>query len=222
MIESTSQNHRARLDIIVQTSYRIVCQKVAAGSISIYNEASLQLHLGTILKELGQLYEFSKSERFVIELERRFENIYTAKSNGDARCDISAAFFENNILLAQAFIELKYFKKSDTPNSAEATKDNRYGLFMDMENLEQYRNKEEPKEGATLCYEIAIAQNSTYANPNSRSLLNTGNGIMTNVSKNSEGVITYASRRDVCLKGNYMFEWTSYRDDLNCLIINMQ
>lgn len=212
-----------RLSKIVETSYEVVCQKIANGSIDIFNETSLQLHLGSVLKSLGQLYEFSSSERFVIDLEKRIDRLgETAKSKNVARCDIAIAFTSGKQTLAQAFLELKYFKTSDDPKSAEATKDNRFGLFQDLENLERYRSLSRSQDVATLCYEIAIAQNGTYANPNSRSGLNTGDGMMTDLSKNEQGLISYASRKGVRLEGNYRFCWTTYRDNLHSLIVRLQ
>ncbi len=212
-----------RLSKIVETSYEVVCQKIANGSIDIFNEASLQLHLGAVLKSLGQLYEFSSSERFVIDLEKRIDGLgETAKSRNVARCDITIAFTSGNKILAQAFLELKYFKASDDPKSAEATKDNRYGLFLDLENLERYRTLSKGQDTAPLCYEIAVAQNGTYANPNSRSGLNTGDGVMTDMSKDEHGFIPYASRKGVRIEGNYRFCWTTYRDNLHSLIVRLQ
>ena len=60
------QEYRNRLMAVVELAYNLLCQKIAAESISIFNEASLQLHLGTILKSLGQLYEFSSEDRATI------------------------------------------------------------------------------------------------------------------------------------------------------------
>lgn len=219
----TLQNHRTRLAEIVEMAYRIVCQKVAEKSIEIYNEASLQLHLGTILKSLGQLYEFSPEERFVIELEKRIDGIKgTSKTEGAARCDIVLSFYTKGIPSSQAFLELKYFKISDNPHSAEASKDNRFALFMDLENLEHYRKTTQTEVEDILCYEIAIAQNKTYADPASRSNLKTGHGKMTNDSKDATGKVMYASRKPVSLEGNYLFDWSTYSETVHGLIIRMQ
>lgn len=220
-----------RLETIVETAYGIVCQKIAGGSIEIYNEASLQLHLGSILKNLGQLYEFSINEngipeRFVIELEKSLNIGHTAKSNGKARCDIALEFVRGDKTMAQAFLELKYFKKFTQGNGAEATKDNRFGLFMDMENLEMYRDKYRKGDQIPLCYEIAIAENKTYSDPDSKSTIKTGNGCWTDDSREEiEGkgrVVHYVSHEDIDLKGNYKFEWTNYSDNHYCLLVKMQ
>lgn len=222
-------DYQDRLTEIVESAYRILCQKVAGNRITIYNEASLQLHLGAALKTLGELYEFSADtgERFVIELEKTIEIPVTSKSNGKARCDIAIAFNKGSTVLAQALIELKYFKASIDQNSAEATKDNRFSLFMDMENLEKYRETKENSKIPTLCYEIAIAQNYTYANPLAKASLKTGNGCMTDDSRtftdtNDTCLVRYTTRKPIDLKGNYLFEWTSYANNKHCLIIKLK
>lgn len=224
---SSILDYQDRLTEIVESAYRILCQKVAGNRITIYNEASLQLHLGAALKTLGELYEFSAGtdERFVIELEKTIEIPATSKSNGKARCDIAIAFNKGSDVLAQAMIELKYFKASK--DSAEATKDNRFSLFMDMENLEQYRGTKENSKIPTLCYEIAIAQNYTYANPLAKASLKTGNGHMTDESRTHTDAddtcfVRYTTRKPIDLKGNYKFEWTSYAKDKHCLIIKLK
>lgn len=221
------QDYRGRLITIVETAYSVVCQKIAAGSIIISNEASLQLHLGTVLKTLGQLYEFSSEDHFVIELEKSLEKVFTSKSNDTARCDIAISFKRNKIDMAQAFIELKFFKASSDPKSAEATKDNRFGLFMDLENLETYREVSGTQQELPLCYEIALAQNDTYANPAAKSTLKTGNGCWTDQSRMRDGqdermLVRYAKKKPIDLKGNYKFEWTSFSSSIHSLIIRMQ
>ena len=212
---------------IVEMAYNLLCQKIAAESISIFNEASLQLHLGTILKSLGQLYEFSSEDHFVIELEKPFNKVFTSKSNDAARCDIVIAFKRGGKDMAQAFIELKYFKASLDPKSAEATKDNRFGLFMDLENLETYRDASSAQIELPLCYEIAFAQNGTYADPAARSSLKTGNGCWTNQSRTLDEMddrllVRYAKRKPIHLRGNYKFEWSSYANNKHSLIIRLQ
>ena len=222
-------DYQERLAEIVESAYRIICQKVAGNRITVYNEASLQLHLGAALKTLGELYEFSAdtNERFVIELEKTIEIPATAKSNGKARCDIAIAFHKGSDVLAQALIELKYFKTSKGQDSAEPTKDNRFSLFMDLENLEKYRETKENSNIPTLCYEIAMAQNFTYANPIAKSALKTGDGFMTDDSRtrtDEDGtyLVRYTTRKPIDLQGNYKFEWASYADDKHCLIIKLQ
>jgi hypothetical protein len=54
---------------IVQISYNVLCNKIADDNICVHNEASLQMLLCIILKQVGYLFELSKSDRFSVELE---------------------------------------------------------------------------------------------------------------------------------------------------------
>ena len=78
-----------RLEKIVDTAYEILCGKVASGSITIENEAALQLQFSVILEQLGRLYELALDDRFSISLEEVvILSQKTTKSPRDARCDI--------------------------------------------------------------------------------------------------------------------------------------
>ena len=128
--------YRERLGEIVNLSYKILSHKIAVGSIKVYNEASMQLHLGVILRQLGTLYEFAEKDNFRIELEKTIilKNQTAKSSNGKARCDIWLEL-GNEYQKAFAVIELKYFKYSQ---DTEATTDNRFSLMLDIGNLEDY------------------------------------------------------------------------------------
>lgn len=52
-------SYRERLKEIIDLSCDIFCRKVEEGMIVVPNEASFQLHLGTIMKMVGQLFEFN-------------------------------------------------------------------------------------------------------------------------------------------------------------------
>ena len=104
---------KERLKEIVKISYNLLCNEIAGGSITIYNEASLQMHLGVILKQVGRLYEYTKTDRFSIDLETWQEIDGTLKSkNGRARCDINLKM-ENEQEKYEVALELKYFKYSE-------------------------------------------------------------------------------------------------------------
>jgi hypothetical protein len=64
------ETYRDRLARIVDDGYDVLSQKIRKGRISVDNEASLQLHYSSILKTLGELYEFAKADLFSIELEK--------------------------------------------------------------------------------------------------------------------------------------------------------
>ena len=201
--------HKERLELIINQAYFLLCNKIAGEEIVVKNEASMQMQFGTILKSLGGLYEFSATEHFHIELETPEWISETAKSKNGARCDIKLAFYEGrqSIPKAQAFIELKYFKIPDTSSSTEATTDNRFGVLMDIENLERYQaelrfgNSVRP-----LCYEIVFAENSTYYSAKRATGYDIGEGVT------SESSYSYCGKT-VCLKNTYTFHWDKYSDN---------
>ena len=147
-----------RIEFIVNTSYCILCNKIANGDIEIPNEASMQLHLGTIMKQLGMLFEYSPKEHFRIEMEAIEDILPTQKSSkGKARCDIKLTLSEGK-KSCKAFVELKYLKKS----ANAAVTDNKFFVYCDIENLERYKSKEKN----SLCYEIIYTDNLNYTSNN--------------------------------------------------------
>lgn len=195
-----------RMEEIVSTSYRLLCQRIACRSIRVSSEAALQLHFGTILKDVGSLYEFWPTSKFSIDLEKQFTEIKTSKSNGKARCDIFLTL-ESQKESVCAAIELKYFPKSE----GETTTDNRFAILEDIENIEHYKAHEGPMTG----YSIVFTTNPNYANPNTRSGINIGEG-QTITGKVACSNNKYA----VDLKGSYTFHWDSLPG--NCYFLNLK
>lgn len=144
-------NTKNRLKEIVDLSYKILFHKIKSGNIKVYNEASMQLQLGVILKQVGDLYVFYPNEVFNIELEKWIDlTVKTVKSpQNKARCDIWLEL-GNEVEKASAAIELKYFKYTHT----EATTDNRFSLILDIQNLENYQS--------SLGYAIVYTNNENY------------------------------------------------------------
>lgn len=141
---------RERLREIVALAYKLFYLRTAHGLIKIENEASMQLQLGLIIKQLGELYLLSKEETFSIELEKWIDlKEATPKSpKKRARCDIWLAF-GNKDETVKAAIELKYFKYSQ---NTEATTDNRFSLLMDLKNVEQYQDDYANLTGYAIVY----------------------------------------------------------------------
>ena len=183
-----------RMEQIISVSYDILCNKIANGSIIVQNEASLQMQFGVILKQVGQLYEFSDQDHFKIELETLRDIEASTKSNrGQARCDISLRLFNDSDSIG-AEIELKYFKYDKTQ---EAVTDNRFSVLMDLENLELYK-KREPR---LMCYEFVYTDNKNYANPSTTSGIKLAPCITQSY--------TYG-RKTINLNACYEAEWTAY------------
>lgn len=195
----TIQPLKERLIKIVEDSYQILCNKIASNSILVPNEASLQLHFGVILKQIGQLYEFGEKDRFLIKLEDVQMIDRTQKSKkGKARCDIMLSLSNDTDDYSVA-IELKCFKKT----GSETITDNRFNVLKDIENLEHYKDVN----SKLCCYQIVYTDNPNYSNPNSTSYIKIGDGAILN-----NGVHT-SNGNNVVLKNSYTFNWDIYADN---------
>ena len=196
-------NLKERLQEIVETSYRLLCNKIVGGLVDVDNEASMQMQLGVIMKTIGQLYEFSPEDRFSITLERvvKSDDIQTWKSKGKARIDIVLTL-SNNKETCTAALELKYFPKSD----GETVTDNRFYVLADIENLETYRHLGI----ADLCYFVLYTTNKNYTT-DARSSIKIGNEdtISGEISSNS---------RIVKLSGSHKLHWDIYEDGKHCFL----
>ena len=187
-----------RIEFIVDTSYCILCNKIANGDIAIPNEASMQLHLGTIMKQLGMQFEYSPKDRFRIEMESVQQILPTQKSKrGKARCDIKLTLSEGK-KKCEAFVELKYLKKSVNA----AVTDNKFFVYCDIENLESYKNKAKN----SLCYEIVYTDNLNYTYNNGFQFCIGDGHLLTS------GTYTYTNR-NVLIANNYQFKWDIFNQD---------
>lgn len=183
-----------RLTKIINLSYEILCNDIVSGRVHVQNEASLQMQLGVILKQIGQLFEFGNEDRFRIDLEVPQEVELAAKSGTNrARCDINLKLSDGKESVSAA-IELKYLRKS---GANEAVTDNRYSVMLDLANLEAYQ-----KENTDLnCYEIVYTNNENYTRDNRSKI---------KLSGNISGEISYTEKKHLTLKGNYKADWDCY------------
>ncbi len=189
-------SYKERMIEIINLSYKLLCSKVEGKSITIFNEASFQLQLGVIMKQVGLLYEFDLKDRFVIHLETPKEIEPTIKSaNGIARCDIEASLLRGDTCKAKALIELKYFHKSKN----EAVTDNRFSVYKDLQNLEVYKSIEP---SGTICCEIVCTDNENYKKPDTSSKINIGDNAL------SMKKIDYANKT-ITLNNEHCFKWDS-------------
>lgn len=193
-----------RMNSIVQSSYDLLCKKIVGGAIIVDNEASMQMQLGTIMKTLGQMYEFSPEDRFSIVLEHavRHEVLNTWKSKGKARIDILLTLTSGKETCSAA-IELKYFPKSE----GETVTDNRFAMLGDIENLEAYLRL-----GMTdLGYFILYTTNKNY-------LTDTRSGVEIGNETPVTGTIE-SNNRTVNLAGSYQLHWDTYDDCKHCFLL---
>lgn len=189
---------------IIETSYKLLINKLAFGGLKAKNEAAFQLEFGHILKTIGQLYEFRLIDRFHLEFETYIDlNELSIKSKSNrARVDIILTYRDDEHLTRTA-IELKFFKKEShrEPN-------NRYDVFKDLQNLETYR-----KNGIDLCYFILATDHSHYVNQDTYSA-DTGDFDFRNKKSYKGGkVLSYKTSKpygeDIILSKDYKFIWDS-------------
>ncbi len=212
-----------RLGKIVEESYAILREKIRCNGIAVENEASFQLQYAYILKSLGELYEFSKDDNFLIELESNLklkEPLIKSKSK-NARIDIIISM-ENKDSKSKCAIELKFFKKSNhrEPN-------NRYDVFLDLFNLEKYQEN-----GIDTCYFILATNHEHYVNQDSYSedtkdfdfregrTYTAGTLLSYNTVENLELIEEKGFRPNIELKNDYNFEWDRY-ENMNFLKIKL-
>lgn len=204
------QSIQERLIEIINLSYKIFEARVVNNTIGDFeNEASMQLQLGVILKDVGLLYEWKEQDKFIIRFEQKFNlKEPTSKStNGKARCDIylelKTTNQNNEEEKYRIGIELKYLPKSE----GEATTGNRIAILEDIQNLEYYKKSHHIDAG----YAIVYTTNYNYADPNTRSKMNIGCDVK---------VISRDPKYEVELKEDHTFHWDIYpaADKKHCFL----
>lgn len=194
------QSAKERLLEIVSLSYKIFQAKVVNGTIGNFeNEASMQLQLGVIMKDVGLLYEWDENDKFTIRFEKKINlKEPTSKStNGKARCDIYLELKTKNQNKKKEIysigIELKYFPKCE----GETTTVNRKAILEDIQNLECYKQLNYIDAG----YELVYTTNYNYADSNTRSKINIGCDVVV-----KKGDPNY----EVELREDHTFLWDIY------------
>jgi hypothetical protein len=109
---------KERLDYLIDLAWKILFNRISSQRIQINKESSLQLHLSSIIMELGHLMCLTPNDSFSIELEKHIEG-----KNIDIICSLANC---------GAAIELKCFRKK----SNRATDTDMYDAFKDINRLE--------------------------------------------------------------------------------------
>ena len=187
---------------IIETAYKLLIHKLAYGGLTARNESAFQFEFGSILKTLGQLYEFRLVDKFHLEFETYIPlNETSVKSKSDrARIDLLIKYQDNDSL-TKAAIELKFFKKKNhrEPN-------NRYDVFKDISNLELYKSN-----GIDLCYFILATDHTHYCYQDNYSI-DTADFDFRHKQKYTAGkILQYKTEKpygkDIALRQNYTFIW---------------
>ena len=183
-----------RVREIVGLSYTILCNKIAHGSINVFNEASFQLQFGIILHEIGKLFESDPNDRFQIDFEVPISGVPCVKTkpSGNARCDIILQF--NNCVCA---IELKYLTE------VQASTDHRWGVIKDIELLENYSTYQ--RKDILPRYSIIGATLDKYAKGTEMS-----SGIDISDGHTLSGKLVYNDT--ITLKNTYDLKWDNIGD----------
>ncbi|WP_235841747.1 hypothetical protein [Confluentibacter sediminis] len=197
------------LDELIQQAFKIFANKLANGGIIAENEFAFQFELGTILKTLGQLYEFKLEDKFHLEFETNILlNKESSKSKTKkARVDLLIKYKLDN-KTTQAAIELKYFRKK---NNREPN--NRYDIFTDISNLEYY------KDNIEICYFLLITDHQHYVDKEAYSPDTSDFDVRHGKTYKANTNLSYRTpnkpkkyETDILLTQNYNFKWRTLGD----------
>ncbi|MCC6375374.1 MAG: hypothetical protein IT465_11270 [Moraxellaceae bacterium] len=196
--------YQERLVQVVEFAYARLRERINGRRICVENEASLQLHFSTLLKIVGEMYESSKNEIFLIELEKPVSlsnGCFGKSGTRKAKIDICISF--ENIETKKKHscaIELKYFKEVNhrEPN-------NRYDVFADIRNLETYG------EFAEIGFLIVATDHNHYVNKSAYSPDTADFDLRDGKTYAAKTVLSYKTNtpygEDIFLKNDYSFSW---------------
>lgn len=206
--------YRDRLIEIVEFAYARLREKINGGRICVENEASLQLHLSSLLKSIGELYESSKNEVFSIELEKPVllsDGCFEKSGSRKAKIDIWISFENLETKKKHSCaIELKYFKHANhrEPN-------NRYDVFSDIQNLEAYG------EFADVGFLIVATDHHHYVNQDNYSQDTADFDFRHGRSYSAGTVLTYKTQKPygdpISLSNSYSFAWDEFSGGVHFL-----
>jgi hypothetical protein len=206
--------YRDRLIEIVEFAYVRLREKINGGRICVENEASLQLHLSSLLKYIGELYETSKNEVFSIELEKPVfmtKGCFEKSGTKKAKIDIWISFENLETKMKHSCaIELKYFKHLNhrEPN-------NRYDVFSDIKNLETYG------EFADVGFLIVATDHHHYVNQDSYSQDTADFDFRHSKNYIAGTLLTYKTKipygAPISLSNSYSFAWDEFAGGIHFL-----
>ncbi|MED4600015.1 hypothetical protein P9314_04740 [Paenibacillus validus] len=199
-----------KLKIVISQGVELVTTQLACGRLSLTSEASLQLHMGMILQQIGDTYCFSKSESFHVALEVPFTSATTLMKSKTKKAliDLVVTFqdLQHPEQTVTAAIELKHYqaKNQREPN-------NRYDAFMDLNNLEAYVAAKQADIGAF----ILITDHIHYT-IKPRSLQTNDFDLSHGATYKHGTVLTYRTEKPygepIRLNRDYYFEWKEAGD----------
>lgn len=206
-VELLLKSRRDLVMEIIHRSFEILLAQINNGRIVIENEIDLQLQYSYLLKNLGELHQFSLEDVFTIRLEVPFSSqVPLVKSNSErAKIDIVLALTDRigQIEPVKCAIELKYFKATNhrEPN-------NRYDAFADIKNIETYIEEGIADFGVFLLG----TDHMHYVNKSMYSTNTADFDMREGSSYKASKKLVYKTNKpygsDIVLKNDYDFEWT--------------
>lgn len=188
-----------KLDTVIRLSWNLLKQKLVNDRFDLTKEAPFQFHLATIIKEVGDLHCFSRSEMFSVDLETK-ESKESGKPN---YVDITIEFTENGEVKSRGVLELK-FKRRDQGADDLA----RIDSYIDIQSLERLCLNDNYDRG----YFLMIADNDAYTKESragtTGEIFSMRNGYRTPTNTNINNP-NCKSRSEIVinLRNEYMFDW---------------
>jgi hypothetical protein len=178
--------------------------KVGCGLIDINKEASMQLQFAYLLRNSLDLAVYAKDENITLELERGI------KVNGKLReCDLLIKV-EKGAAKVLIPIEMKCYKTWSTTGGRRGAQDLfRYGLYQDLQLLENYSSE---NENTALGVQLTMTDNRNFVYPKSKEYKSWAYDI-SHDSRITDGKLIEVpiggdKNAYVKLDKNYHFEWT--------------
>lgn len=122
-----------KLDKLVNEAWKIFVSQYLNGRFVISKEAPFQHYFANVIKNLGDLYCFSRSEIFLVDLETKEKNI----RGKNKYIDITFGFYDGSGTLARGAMELKFKKRSQGADDFA-----RIDSYEDIESLEHCLDRE--------------------------------------------------------------------------------
>ena len=194
----------ARIDDILQTSWRILKTRFIKRRYEISSEAPFQHYFAHIISTIGDTYCITRTEKFMVDLEVKLEgknnNDEVKKSYIDITCGFSRGGKDSQEKTA---IELKFKTKKQG-----ASNDGKNNVFQDIERLEKTIN--EPSFGQGRFY--MITDHQAYVNESTRGGLGTEFTTHDGAETPANHEFYYPESKSkqnvkVNLKNSYLFEW---------------
>jgi len=186
-------DYRARLEEVLDLSWKIFKSQFIYGRHEITKEAPFQHHFAQIIRMVGELYSVDKDDLFKVDLETKFENIKGKTKYVDITCQ-----YVNKIKCA---IELKF------KTARQSAQDHgRIDAYSDIETLELITSQEEFELGKFYM----ITDSTAYIHKSKKgvgTVFALHDGYVS--EKDKELSFPSKGRENVVvnLRNNYLFQW---------------